>query len=103
MTTAAKPRAETEKGFQAAIIQLGKHCGWECYFVYDSRHSPPGWVDLVLIKPPRILFIENKTEKGRLSVKQVACLDLLCACGLTAKVWRPSDWPEIEATLKGEM
>ena len=62
-----------------------------------------GFPDLVLAKPGRLLFVELKSENGRLSQEQARWL---AALGLTeraeVKVWRPSDWlgGTIEAVLR---
>ncbi len=56
---------------------------WLVFHTYDSRFSSekkgicPGFPDLVLVKPPRILFIELKTEKGIVSDGQKEWLEAL--------------------------
>lgn len=50
----------------------------------------------------RLLVRELKAERGRVSEAQGIVLEALRRCGIDAKVWRPSDWPTIEATLRGE-
>lgn len=57
-----------------------------------------GFPDLVLVRPPRILFAEVKVRQP-LSAEQAEWMRLLLACGCEAYVWRPSDWPEIEGRL----
>lgn len=98
--------SETESGFQDAVIDLAKWCGWELrYHTHDSRRSDAGFPDLVMLKPPRIIVAELKTDKGRVSKTQQAWLDGWRACvplcaALQVFVWRPADWPEIERQLK---
>ncbi len=54
-----------------------------------------------LVRPPRYLCVELKTEKGRLSEEQMATLLLLQACPqLEAYLWRPSDLDQIERVLQ---
>ena len=49
----------------------------------------------------RVLFVELKTESGRVSEEQRGWLEALASCpGLECHVWRPSDWDEIERTLR---
>lgn len=46
------------------------------------------------------LFIELKAEGGRLSGPQREWLADLGRAGQDVRVWRPDDWPEIEAVLR---
>ena len=89
----------SEKEFQAQVVKLARTCGFLVYHTYDSGRSEPGWPDLVLVGRGRVLYRELKTEKGKASAAQVGWLRALRANGADAKVWRPSDWPEIEETL----
>lgn len=93
--------ALTEKQFQAQVLQLASLSGWRCYHTFDSRRSSPGFPDLVLVRPPRLLLVELKTDQGRLRPEQAAWLDVLAGCEDAPEVhlWRPSSWGEIEATL----
>jgi hypothetical protein len=68
---------QTEKAFQAEVVRYARLMGWMCFFTTDSRHSPAGWPDLVLIRRRRIVFAELKAD-----------------------LWRPSDWEEIERCLR---
>ena len=86
---------ETENGFQAAVIELAQLRGWYVYHNPDSRRSAAGWPDLVLIRPPRIVYAELKTDKGRLRASQRDVLRMLEDCGAETHVWRPADWDEI--------
>jgi hypothetical protein len=96
---ASRP-ALTEAAFQAAIIELATLAGWLCHHEYDSRRSTPGYPDLTLCKPPRLLLIELKTQRGRVRPEQREWLAALAECpGVEVALWRPSDWPAIEAAL----
>ena len=69
MTTsspATEPLALTEAQLQASVIAAARELGFLAYATYRSTHSEPGFPDAVLIRPPRVLFIEFKTEKGRI-------------------------------------
>lgn len=90
----------TEKEFQAQVVELARWCGWWVFHPYDSRRSTPGWPDLTLMRPPRCLFVECKTDRGRVTVEQTAVMAHMAACGLDARLWRPADWDEIEQTLR---
>ena len=108
---------QSEKQFQSAVLQLAKLRGWLCYHPYDSRRSTPGFPDLVLVRDGEVVFAELKTDKGKLTKAQEQWLEQLCRvseraesaltdagqCGpsiVSAVVWRPTDWPVIEVTLK---
>lgn len=106
MKTSPKRRASqrqppiSEAAFQAAIIQLATLAGWLCFHPYDSRRSTPGYPDLNLCKPPRLLLMEVKTERGRVRPEQREWLAALAQCpGVEVALVRPSDWPMIEAAL----
>lgn len=90
----------TEKDFMAAVVQFAKLSGWLVYHPYDSRRSPAGFPDLVLVRGPWILYVELKTERGKLSKEQEGWLAVLRRAGAVVRVWRPSNWPEIEEVLK---
>lgn len=89
----------SEKDLQQQVLDLATLYGWRHFHVRDSRGSDPGWPDLVLLRPPKLLIVELKRETGRLSVAQSDWLRLLDMCGVDVRVWRPSSWPEIEETL----
>ena len=40
-------------------------------------HSPKGEPDLRLVRPPRVVFLELKADKGKLTPEQTEGLDLL--------------------------
>lgn len=88
-----KPKM-SEKLFMDRIVKAAKVTGWLCYHTYDSRRSTGGWPDLVLVhaKHKRALFVEVKTEDGKVRPEQSAWIAALCAAGLEACVVRPVDW-----------
>jgi hypothetical protein len=90
----------TESDFQSNVVELAHLQGWWSFHPHDSRRSAPGWPDLVLLRPPEALFVEVKTDRGRLSPVQVDVLDTLRECALEVHVWRPRDWPSIELRLR---
>ena len=89
-----------EKDFMESIVQLARNTGWMVYHTYDSRRSTAGFPDLVMTKHKRLVIAEIKTEKGKTTAAQDKWLETLrTARGVKVKLWRPSDWPEIERTL----
>ena len=89
----------TEKEFRQGIIDLGNYCGWKAYFTWNSLHSPPGWLDLVLIRE-RVIFMELKVGDNKLTQQQQECYDLLLAAKAEVYVMRPENWDEIERILR---
>lgn len=94
--------ATTEKSFQEQVIEFARLSGWIAYHTFDSRRSEPGFPDLVLARVGEFqpLFVELKSEKGRLSEAQVKWRETLMLGGGGYRLWRPSDWEEIEETLR---
>lgn len=96
---AEKPESE----YQAEIVKLARTLGYRCYHTFDSRKSEKGFLDLVLLKPPRLIIAEVKTEDGKLSKEQLEWYGALCLCpGVEVYVWRPRDWNEVIRILSGD-
>ena len=92
--------AGSEAEFQWRITKLAALYGWRVYHTYDSRRSQPGFPDLVLVRPPRLLFVELKSATGRPTAAQQEWL--MALAGVTrvdARIWRPSQWDEIAVEL----
>ena len=100
----------TEAELDAAIVKLCKLYGWRRYHTYRSKHSPAGFPDLVLVKPPRLIFAELKSDDGKMTAEQNAWLDDLAAIAeltdarlptprVYYHVWRPRDLEEIARAL----
>ena len=96
-----QPKIKTsEKDFRQMVCELARLLKWEYYFTWLSIHSPSGFLDLVLVKPPQIIFVELKTDVGKLSSNQKRWIELLEACGCDVRIWRPMMWDEIVDRLK---
>ena len=86
----------TEAAWQQTVIEYAELTGWYVYHNPDSRRSTPGFPDLVLIRAPRVMFLELKRENGRVSPVQREVLAELEGCrGVDVHVARPSDWPAV--------
>lgn len=86
--------------FRSVPVRRGKRVVWQTPVQADGA----GFPDLVLVKPPRIIFAELKKRGGRLTDAQVEWrddLELVAAENLTVEtyVWFPSDWPSIIKAL----
>jgi VRR-NUC domain len=73
---------------------------WRTYHTLRSKGSEPGFPDLVLLRPPRLIFAELKVGRGRLSKPQRAWRDDLEAVGVEVYTWWPADRPAIERILR---
>jgi hypothetical protein len=84
-------RELSEREWQQQVVQLAQQTGWrKAFHVYDSRRSHSGWPDLVLLRE-RLVLIELKTERGKLSDAQRDWLNALRKAGVEAYVARPRD------------
>ena len=84
----------TEKAWSAQFKELFKMLGWEGYHPFLSIHSERGWPDWSLVNESqgRLVFVELKTEVGKVSDKQQRWHELLRSVGCEVYVWRPSDF-----------
>jgi hypothetical protein len=90
----------TEAQFQQAVTDLCDWYGLRWHHEVDSRKSKRGFPDLVITGPGGLVFVELKTQKGKVTPEQREWLLALRAAGVRAYVWRPSDMPEITAYLR---
>lgn len=93
--------ALSEKDWQQTVIDTARAGGWWVHHHLDSRGSEEGWPDLVLLRPPACVFVELKTDRGQVRPAQAVVLEMLADSGLATAVWRPRDWPAVEARLLG--
>lgn len=128
----------SEAQFEQAVEQLAAFYGWLAYHPPDNRPTTarsgrryvqrvtPGYPDLTLVRVPELLFVELKTDTGRVAPAQRAWLDAIDAIArewvrpllelaagdpsltegstlldfaLEAHVWRPRDFDELHARL----
>ena len=98
MSAARVPIAEVD--FMATVVEAARLLGWYCYHPHRSQHSEEGFPDLVIVKPPRLVFAELKAGSNRPTPAQRAWLEALGGCpGVQACVWTPADWDAIERVL----
>lgn len=95
------PKQLTEAQFQEQVVQLAHYSGWKVFHPRIMQLSEPGWPDLVLVRPPQVLFIELKSATGKATPAQLEWLDLLSECtDVDCSLWRPDDWEHIRRTLQ---
>lgn len=81
-----------EKDWQRQVRELAQTLGYRrAYHTFDSRKSDTGFPDLVLVSPQRrrVVFLELKREKGRLSERQAEWVRALHTAGAEIYVARP--------------
>ena len=108
------PASTTESELQQLVVDLARVTGWRTNHTRRSRGKGGRWVtatscvgmpDLTLWNPRHggLLFVELKTERGKLSAEQAEVIASLRAAGCDARVWRPSSWPEVVEALTGRV
>jgi hypothetical protein len=98
----------SEADFQRAVIELAKLRGWRVWHDNDSRRNAAGFPDLIMVRRGRLVLAELKAQRGRLRPEQDGWLRDLAIVEAEAegtgavaeRLWRPSDWSEIQAVLR---
>lgn len=88
----------TERDFQNVVVDW---CKWHrllVYHTYDSRRSQAGFPDLVIVGN-RVIWVELKSARGRISHTQNEWLNRLQRAGQEIYLWRPADWPHAQRVL----
>ena len=99
----------SEAEWQQQVIDLAHAHGWMCAHFRPARTSK-GWVtpvaadgqgfpDLVLTRE-RVMFVELKSQRGRLSEQQRLWIVSLRAAGAEVHVWKPDHFDHAHQTLK---
>lgn len=104
------PFHQTEASFQQAVIEYATLKRWhhrhdvatnaprrcvDCGSLRRLPRNEAGWPDLILIRRPRIIWAELKSDRGKLTPDQRAILAELRECNQEVFVWKPRDWPAI--------
>lgn len=109
MKSAEYAQKLTEAQLQEKVVTLARARGWKIH--HDRRQDlsiagDVGFPDLVLARKGQIIFVELKSESGRLTRQQEEWLDHLrhptkgnVETNRIVTVWRPSDWSTIEEVL----
>ena len=94
---------KNEADFQRHVRKVAEANGWKVHCVWRSDHSPAGWPDLVMVKGDRMLIMELKMPKGKLTDKQREWLNLLMQVRVvrTLAVVRPTDLDWLTEILEG--
>lgn len=102
----------SERELQSAVLDLAALLKWHVAhfrpamtragdWVTPVAADGKGFVDLVLVRE-RVLFVELKAEKGKLSVEQADWGARLLLAKADYLVWKPEHWfnGEIESVLR---
>ncbi len=89
----------TEKEWVAQGVQLARQMGWKRYHTFRSDRSEPGWPDDALVRD-RLLLIEWKTEKGKLSDAQKEWIRALINAQVEVYVARPRHLDDLATVLR---
>jgi hypothetical protein len=92
---------------RSGVKRYAARGGWLPYHTLRSKGSDPGFPDLILMRPPRLVIAELKVAGGTVTDWQQAWLtgfEILARLAgphliIEIYVWRPADWPTIEAVL----
>ncbi len=99
MTRRDPTKPLTEAEWQRIVLRIARQFGWRSYHTLNSWGSAKGFPDLVLVRPPRLVFAELKSDKGVVKPEQEAWLTELGASGADTYVWRPEDYEEVVRAL----
>jgi hypothetical protein len=90
-----------ETQWRADVKRLARSGGWAIYYTPYSLGATPGWPDLALVKPPRVVLAELKTRRGRVRAGQEDTAYLLERCErVEYHLWRPENEGDVAATLE---
>ncbi len=83
----------SEAQLLASVRAIATLYGYLSYHTHNSKHSPSGFPDLVLVHKTTgaLLYRELKSEKGKTTPAQEEWLAALANAGQDTGVWRPSD------------
>ncbi len=103
-------RPPSEAAFMRTVLAYARLRGWTVAHFRPAKTAHgwrtavqgdgAGFPDLVLVRGPRLLFVELKTDLGRLTDAQQRWLNRLLTAEQIALIWRPSDWSAIEKCLE---
>jgi hypothetical protein len=97
-----------EAQWQSVVIREAMLAKWAYYHPPDNipykgnkkQNIVAGFPDLTLVRGDRLVFVELKAEKGRITEAQKVWLKRLEATGVECYLWRPSDYDTMLKTLE---
>ena len=94
-------RLTSERALSQHVFDLARTLGWMAarYPTWHRTSTTAGFPDLVLVRPPRLLFVELKSERGELTAAQQDWWRAIAGVpGVEYYCWRPRDrdrWLEV--------
>lgn len=114
-TVAELPKGVSEAEFQTAVIDLAHTLGWRVahfrkvrvqrkggatYWETPVAADGKGFLDLELVRGPRLLKVELKVGKNPLTPEQKAWIAAYEETAVEVYVWRPENWGELRRILE---
>jgi hypothetical protein len=103
----------SERELQDAVIECAKLLGWRIMHQRPGRTLDGSWrtalsghvgfPDLTMVRPPRLIFAELKSKRGKIDFEQGTWLNALeTVPGVETFLWKPIDWESgaIEEVLR---
>ena len=91
----------SEKQWQESVIAEAWSLGADqVYHTHDSRHSPAGFPDLIILMGRRMIIVEVKKVGGLLSAEQYFWLIAFIKAGAEVYLWDPRDGDEVTRVLQ---
>lgn len=114
----------TERRFMQQVVRLAEMLGWRVWHDAATNTRPTcrrcsaplacavcgtpvtiirnaaGMLDLIMVRRPRVVWVELKSDRGKLTEAQYALLIELRSSHQEVYCWRPSDWRAIERVLR---
>lgn len=99
------PMTISEREWQGRVTDLAAVLGWRWAHFRPAKtakgwrtamEGSPGFPDLVLVRPPRLVLAELKAQRNKPSADQEAWLEAFGQVpGIEAYVWHPRDWDAV--------
>jgi len=98
-----------EKDWQGRVVDLARLMGWRIAHFRPAQTAKgwrtsmtgsPGWPDLVLLRPPRLILAELKVASPVRPDQQEWLDQLGQVPGVECFVWRPDDWDGVIDILR---
>lgn len=100
----------SEALFTQQVLQLASALNWRSAHFRPAMTSQgwrtpvqgdgKGFFDLVLIRTPRVIFAELKSERGKLSPEQVEWMESVAGCPTENYTWKPNQLDDVARILK---